>query len=633
MWQVIARSVLLCGLVACGDPAAHVQLVPIDLGTACGKPPVAMVTAVRVIAYTSTGELRRTDASIGDFPADTEQLGVEVVGGVGGQVLATGKTAPLAYGDLADKTAIPIAMIPPDGFCPVHAMTEARAHPLVARAGAGVLVVGGSPDASAEYYDPETATFAPVALPGVLRDDPTSLDGAALATLGDGRVVLSGGQALTVFDPDTQKFSEPSLVAKRNGHAAIGIDTSHVLVTGGCLAAGATCDAMATPLHSSLEYELDANGAIVGDGIAKAALPSTSVRYGAQLFDLGAVGEDKHRFALAGSTADPDTIDVIPFDARDDSGTTENIAGAHAQPAALDGGALLTAFDLDGSTPTGGASIIGTDNIAVPIALAPKLDGARVIALEDGSVLAIGGDAAVARYVPTTNSWAPHAPAGDAPGVLAGVSLVRLADGSVLALGGTDGGPPTANAWLYRPSLIGPTSGNVVAFADGSGAILTTPAPSTATRAANRLTLTSGDDSFTAAALVGGPKLASGSMDVSLDMVTGGVYLVAQHTGPGRALVARFVPGEPARIERHDGTSTTPLCSGKVIDVTDLMQPLHFVVGSDGATASFGTSDAPTVAVSCDLAGDPIAPERGAWGVASAQGSLVVVAVTVARRA
>ena len=151
MWTVFARGTLLCLLVACGEPAAHVQLAPIPLANDCGKPAASTVSAVRVIAYTGGGELRRTDAEIGDFPADTEQLGVEVVGGT--TVLATGKTAPLAYGELANGAQIPIAMVPPNGFCRAGDMHSPRAQPLVAHAGNGVLVVGGSPVSSAEYYE------------------------------------------------------------------------------------------------------------------------------------------------------------------------------------------------------------------------------------------------------------------------------------------------------------------------------------------------------------------------------------------------------------------------------------------------------------------------------------------------
>ena len=223
-------------LAACSSPAAHVQLVPIDYGTGCGKP---SSTVVRVIAYAPSGDERRTGTEIDDFQADTVQLAVEVLGG-DGVVLATGKTAPLDYNDLADKTEIPIAMAPLDGFCALPGMNVVRARPLVARAGAGVLVVGGDQPvdnvthSTAEYYDPATGTFTPIKVPSVIEGNLRVFANGALAELPDGRVVISGDAALTTFDPVTKTFAEPSLVDVRDQHAALGIDANHMLVTGGC---------------------------------------------------------------------------------------------------------------------------------------------------------------------------------------------------------------------------------------------------------------------------------------------------------------------------------------------------------------------------------------------------------------
>jgi len=620
---------LLCLAAACGDPPARVQLVPIDFGNTCGKPDAAQVSTVRVIAYRPGPEQRRTDQEISDFPADTEQLGAEVLGGQ--VVLATGKTMPLAYGDLADKTQIPIAMVPPNGFCPVHAMASPRAQPLLVRAGAGVLVIGGTTASpSVEYYDPATATFTALALPGDIAD-PTFVLRAGVATLADGRAVITSGQALTVFDPQTMKFSAPSFVSNRAEHAALGIDASHVLLTGGCLPTSATCDATSTALHSSIEYELDAGGKIVGDGRAKAPLTATSTRYHSRIFDVGVVSDGKRRLVLAGGTFDPTTSDRIPFDEEDDSGTTTLVQATHAQVALLDGGGVLTAFDPDGTMPqTGAASIIPPESgNAVPIALAPPFDGARLVGVEDGTVFAIGGDPQIARYNPTTNSWATLAPAGDGPGDAKAPSLINLDDGTVLVVGGT-AGTPSANAWLFRPSLVGPRSGQVVAFADGTGAILTTPNQATATRTASHLTLTAPGDDLSARALVGGPRIATGTMNASVHVLMGmgGVALIAQQTAPGRMLVARLVAGESARIERHDGTITSTLCAGSVVMPDELELPLQLTVTADSVAVTAGG----ITKASCDFANDPVAAERGAWGIAATAGAAVDVAtVTVAR--
>jgi len=125
---------------------------------------------------------------------------------VGGATGAAGKSAPLTFNALADGVAIPVFMAPPNGLCAVGAMFDARAQPLVARAGDGVLVVGGigesGPLSTAEYYNRATAAFSKVTVPADLVD-PQGFTGAALATLPDGRVVVIGGprDAFAVFDP------------------------------------------------------------------------------------------------------------------------------------------------------------------------------------------------------------------------------------------------------------------------------------------------------------------------------------------------------------------------------------------------------------------------------------------------
>ena len=611
-------------LAACGDPAARLTLVPIELPSVdpsnpCGKPAADTVSATRVIAYTPTGELRRTDSEISDFPADTEQLGIELVG-EGGAVVATGKTAPLDYGALASNTQIPIAVLPPNGFCRTNDMTVPREHPIVARAGDGVLVIGGSADDSAEYYDPATATFTPVELPGQLND----LDGLSAATLTDGRVAVTGQQALTVFDPKSQTFSAPSFLNDRRiDHASVGLDASHVFVTGGCLPGSDGCsDALAHTLLTSFEYAIDANGEIVGAGVGEPALPATSVRYNATAFDLGLLSDGSRRLVIAGATSDPSSADLIPLGG---PGVPTTVTGMHADVAALDGGALLAAFELDGSPQTGAASILPPGASATQAAaFAPAWDGSRIVVAEDGTALAIGGDPRVATYVPTTNTWSAAMPAGDAPGALRGPSLVRLPDGTVLVLGGS---PASASAWLYRPSLVGPSSGQVVGLPDGTQGVLT-PTSTLAAPGQSILTLTATADDLATQLLVGGPRIATGSVSASLAVVSGGVALIAQETSPGSALVARLVPGDGTRIERHVGDSVTTLCSGSDVTLDQLASGVAFSVTATTAIATVGS----TTIVRCDLTADPVAPVRGQWGIAAtANGMIQVLAVTVAR--
>ena len=171
---------------ACGDPAARVSLVPVG-GGACGAP--ATATGLKIIAYGATAESVRAvgldeTLAIDDFPADTLALGVEVLGS-GGATVALGKTAPLAFDDLADGATIPIFMAPPDGACALPDRAEARTRPIVAAAADGVLIMGGvGADgallSTAERYEPATATFVPVTVPSELVDADNGLAGGVL---------------------------------------------------------------------------------------------------------------------------------------------------------------------------------------------------------------------------------------------------------------------------------------------------------------------------------------------------------------------------------------------------------------------------------------------------------------------
>ncbi|MBA3391166.1 MAG: hypothetical protein H0T89_00910, partial [Deltaproteobacteria bacterium] len=280
---MIARRALLTVMLAgCSDPAARVTLEPIRpiADDPCGRPVGA--TELRVIAYSTRGEIVRAVAldgalDITDFPADTEQLGVEVRIG-GGEIAAAGKTAPLDFGALADGAAIPVFMAPPDGFCRTGALHHARIAPLVARAGDGVLVVGGvdaagTPLATAERYDPATGTFSEVSVPAVLGE--TGFVGATLTALADGRVVLSGGPqpVATIYDPVTHTFGESVLIEGRAFHAAVATGERGVLLAGGCssVAVGACSGVVRL---SSRAYEATATNTL------RERLPGPALRVG-----------------------------------------------------------------------------------------------------------------------------------------------------------------------------------------------------------------------------------------------------------------------------------------------------------------------------------------------------------------
>ena len=641
MWTVFARRVLLrrvllCGLTSglvagCGDPPARVALVPV--AQACGRP--AGATSIRVIAYGPAGEDTRAVApgellDVADFRADTEQLGVEVTIG-GGATGAVGKTAPLVFGELPDGAVLPVFMAPPDGFCPtVTPMTEPRVAPLVARAGDGALIVGGRDVdgrdlATAELYDPATGTFTPLEVPAVLAEN--GFAGTALATLPDGRVAISGGPqpVITLFDPVTRRFGASVLIEGRAFHAAIATASDELLLAGGCrnVEAGA-CAGLVR--NSSARFDVAALGSPI-------AGPTLRVgRLGARLFDVGPLATGARGLVVAGGVAplaatDPTAADVLTL-------TTDAtpVTGTLAEAAPLDGGAVLTAFGPSGGPVSGAAAVI-VPGVATarPIASAPARAGVRLIQLEDGRVIGLGGDplGRVLVYDPTVDRWTlatptEAEPGAPAPGVLTAPSLLRLADGSVLVVGGA----PTAEAWIYRPELTGPATGSVTVVPGGATrAVLTAPDPATVTRDPDwRLTAPPAGAPL-ARALAGGPRMSAGSVRATVRVRAGAAALLARHVGVGEMVVAELTPGAPARLVVHAGGVERVACSGTWVPALDPATAVTLRLTIEGDTARLALDDD-------ELVGCDVGPgARGAWGVAAlgAGAEVTVDTITVAR--
>ncbi len=635
MWEVIHRTaldacLLAMALAACSSPA-HVSL---EVVGDCGA---TDFTSVNVHAWGPAGDHQVAvpngePVELSDIPADTEQIGIELVD-ADQLVLAEGKTSPIDYETLAAGAALPILMATPNDFCQVGGMTVPRSAPLVARAGDGVLVAGGHdpanlPLTSAEYYDPRTASFLDVDVPDGLVDDTFGFDGVVLTTLTDGRVLLSGGDRLwTIFDPTTMKFTASARPEPRAYQGAVPVGTDRVMLTGGCLTTD-PCTA-ANAARTSHVFAIDApqDSPQVGQTLA-----SDAAFLYPTVIDGGPAAGGGELFTVAGSEVTTGTAEVFALqDPPSLTPTATELTGVGAHVVGLDGGAALTAFDADGFAPASGiAQQITPAGTLVATAAAPLLTNAHMVELEDGSVLALSGDApnSVHFYIPTTDTWTA---AGTTryPSNVNAPTMIRLGDGSVLVLPGRDAG---TEAWIYRPSLVGATSAlAAVDFSNpANNAILTASDPSTVTRGA-LYTLTAVDDSLGASALLGGPKMTTGSVSAILDVRSGGFALVAQELGPGRALVGYVEPGMPAHIDRLDGSSSSPSCQGGVVPVVadDTSVAAHLVVANGTATLTFGPPSAETTLVQCEIQADPEANDLGAWGIAPVGAGSVIDLITV----
>lgn len=603
MRPVDVRLAVLTLALACAGPAPRVSLVAVGDGT-CGRP--AGATELRITALSPGGELVRAVAldglvEITDFPADTEQLAVEVLVG-GGRVAAAGKSSPLAYGALADGATIPVFMAPVDGFCATGPLREPRIAPLVATAGDSVLVVGGvgvdgTPLRTAERYELATGTFVPVEVPAVLGE--RGFVGAALTELPDGRVIVSGGPSpsITIYDPATHAFGPSVLVESRAFHAAVVVDDTHVLLAGGCSAVeSGQCAGVVR--KSSKRYPVD-------DPSAFESGPTLVVgRIGATALDLGVGPDGSREVLIAGGTAPDARADRIRLDGDTDAVVVE---GLHAQVAALDGGVTLSVDPASGATaiaPASGAR-------AIAAAPAPSQGPASLVTLEDGHVLAFGD--AVGRYDPTGDRWDVL---GDRPDPGSAPTLHRLDDGSVLVFGGS------TTVTRFRPSLVGPSAGALTVLPGGDGRrhVLTPSDPSAVLRSPWTL-------ANEASALVGGPRMAAGRVRLVGRVRAGGVALIAGQRGPGQAIVAELVPGEPVRLVRLAGSMRILLCSGESVTefAGDTATTLELAIDRAARVSRDGA-----LLLAC-APGDRL---RGAWGVGTLGqgGALVVDAVSVARK-
>ncbi len=556
----------------------------------CGAPADARTLLVRALgdfpASEGTVESIEVNAGAGEFslagfPAETRALEVEVLG-FGGALRAVGRSGEFDLDEVEEDSAIAVFMAPPRGFCPTGPAAADRVHPLLARAGAGVLVAGGSdpegaPVDQVEMYDPATGQFSGLGAPLYGSDLSEGLAGASMTALPDGRVVVAGGagSAYQVFDPEAGAFDTPRFLRQaRAFHAALALGGDRLLLAGGCARLEGGACAAGSALATTAVLSVDSGELADGPPLAQVRIAGTALPDAAgRVLLVGGVDAAGAPVAAA-ERIDPDA-----------GAPGELVAAAGDAAALLASGSLLAAFAPDGAAASD-AGVVVAGGAATEVDVGPARAGATLTALEGGLVLALGGPEPPGLYAPARGE-VDLLPA--AVGPREGHAAIGLADGSVLLVGGTDAGGEPAGASIFRPDLLGALSGSLsVTFAsDASSAPLVPRDPAQAEVVAAsgdrpahyRIESSGGGDLPSEWAVVAGPLFAELRLEASVTAEDGGLAVLLWFAGPSDQVVLALEPGQVARLLRVEGGAVSDLgsCSGEAIAAGDLGGGSHEV--------------------------------------------------------
>jgi hypothetical protein len=234
----------------------------IEYGDPMGDSPLSKSNAVSfsvVIGASSITSVSPSSVTLG--PKGTQQFVATVIsssspvtwsvqeGATGGSITSTGLyTVPANMGnfhvvaslvaDPSESTVATVAVVA-SGFMETGSMGIPRSgHTAVLLANSKVLIVGG-PDATAELFDPATATFSPT---GSMT---TPRFGATATLLANGKVLIAGGlgpgtsilprlNSAELYDPLTGTFTATgSMTTPRWMHTATLLNDGRVLIAGG----------------------------------------------------------------------------------------------------------------------------------------------------------------------------------------------------------------------------------------------------------------------------------------------------------------------------------------------------------------------------------------------------------------
>ncbi|MGA2009606.1 MAG: kelch repeat-containing protein [Solirubrobacteraceae bacterium] len=351
-----------------------------------------------------------------------------------------------------------------------------------------VIVAGGFGSSgvldSSEIFDPSSDTWS--AGPAMI----TPRDSAASATLANGDLFIAGGDATgvgsdalptaEVYDQATNAFTAVSnpMGSSRSSAAAALMGDGNVLVVGG---EGATTLALAT----TDIYDPATNAFLTGAAAPPAMSTGRYLPAAATLADgdvLVAGGLDATGTPLANAEVyDPATNAWTPVS------NPMSSPRLYASMVPLPGGRELVAGGIVNAQQQSTASTDIYDPATNSFTPGPAMPIARalfgMVALPDGKILAAGGYpfaggvlAESDLFDPATGSWSQT---GDLPGGgAAGFATVELPDGQVLEAGGAspDQIGNTSQASLYTPPAP-PAAPTAVAAAAGNASALVTFAP------------------------------------------------------------------------------------------------------------------------------------------------------------
>jgi hypothetical protein len=218
--------------------------------------------------------------------------------------------------------------------------------------------------------------------------------------------------------------------------------------------------------------------------------------------------------------------------------------------------------------------------MSIPIASFSARAQSSVTELEDGRLLVLGGNPSVGAaeavyYLPVDRRF-DDLPT-ESPPPRSGHAAVRLDDGTVLIVGGVDqAGEPLAEAWVHRPDLTGPFTGNLDITFEGVLAESMVPRdPLLATREPPQGDVpahyviessSSGDGVPSEWAVAAGPLLSEPKIAANVGTISGGVAILLGFTGAADYLFVVLHPDQLAELlSVRNGQPQITGCSGAVI--------------------------------------------------------------------